>query len=81
MVKNQIDQTQNGIYVIKAEAWVRAEDFDASTEVINSTVAVTEGTVNIYSKWTCKAGRIILGKSNIAFLKVADIDPSDPFAQ
>lgn len=81
LVKDQTDQTQNGIYTITPEAWIRSDDFDKATEMYNSTVAVTEGTVNIYSQWTYKADHIVLGKSNIIFVKIVGIDPSDPDAQ
>jgi len=81
LVKDQTDQTQNGIYTITPEAWIRSDDFDKATEIYNSTVAVTEGTVNIYSQWTCKADRVVLGESKIIFTKLIGIDPSDPTAE
>jgi len=49
LVKNQVDQTENGIYVVGSGSWVRSEDFDGTpaAEVQGGAlVYVTEGTVN-----------------------------------
>jgi phage-related tail fiber protein len=47
LVKDQSTGSQNGIYVVAAGAWVRAVDFDASSEVRGGTVVpVSEGTAN-----------------------------------
>ena len=45
LVKNQADQTTNGIYVVAAGAWTRATDADANAEVTAGlAVSVLEGT-------------------------------------
>lgn len=45
LVKNQASAATNGIYLVKAGAWVRRTDADDSAEVTSGlTVAVTEGT-------------------------------------
>ena len=45
LVKDQTDQTENGIYDASATAWTRAKDFDGARDVVKGTqVLVTSGT-------------------------------------
>lgn len=47
LVKNQTTGSGNGIYVTGSGAWVRATDFDESTEVTNgAAVSIEGGTIN-----------------------------------
>lgn len=47
LVKNQSDQTLNGIYVVDADAWVRALDFNSVDNILPAAlVAVAEGADN-----------------------------------
>lgn len=78
LVKNQADQTQNGIYVIKSETWIRATDMDEAAEIQNSIVQVISGTVNNYTSWTCLVNNIVLGTTQITFVKVIGDDSSGP---
>lgn len=72
LVKNQVTASQNGIYVVKAGAWVRAPDMDASGDVgPNLQVVVSEGTTLADTLWQVTTnGTIILGSTNIAFGQV-----------
>jgi hypothetical protein len=47
LVKNQNTASQNGLYVVRATAWVRATDLDANTELNNGVlVYISRGTAN-----------------------------------
>jgi hypothetical protein len=46
LVKNQTDQTENGIYIADTSGWERAVDFDSNSDVATGTlVLVTAGTI------------------------------------
>jgi hypothetical protein len=47
LVKNQNTASQNGLYVVRTTAWVRATDLDANTELNNGVlVYISRGTAN-----------------------------------
>lgn len=46
LIKNQGTSSENGIYVVSAGTWARADDFSGATEVPGARVFVREGTVN-----------------------------------
>lgn len=47
LVKNQTDQTRNGIYEVQSGTWERTKDFDGNTDYVKgSLVYVTDGTIN-----------------------------------
>ena len=46
LVKNQTATEDNGIYVVAASTWARADDFNTSANVAGSTVNIQAGTVN-----------------------------------
>lgn len=81
LVKNQADQTQNGVYTVTATGsgivsyvLTRATDFDTSNEVYAGvTVPVLAGgTANGDTQWTqSTTGTITIGSSNIAFLETS----------
>lgn len=68
LVKNQSNQSQNGIYVVAAGAWSRATDADTWNELISAFTFVEEGTVNQDTGWvsTANAGGV-LGTNNVVF--------------
>lgn len=68
LVKNQITQTENGIYLCAAGAWTRATDANISAELENAIVPVEEGTSNADTTWRQTADSITLGSSNIIFV-------------
>jgi hypothetical protein len=53
LVKDQSSPEENGIYIVGAGAWSRAEDMDAWSEVPSAYVWVELGTVNADSGWVC----------------------------
>ena len=69
LVKNQTDQTDNGIYVVDTGAWDRAKDFDGVHDVVNGTlVMVIAGTTNINTYWRCTtADTVDIDTDNITF--------------
>jgi len=52
LIKNNTDATQNGIYVVAAGAWSRAEDANNSLELDRLTVLVQGGSTQSGSIWT-----------------------------
>lgn len=76
LVKDQLDKTQNGVYVIDATGGVlaRREDFAADKIILNNTfVNVMEGNSNGDTRWTIVSdGVLTVGTSNIVFVR--DID-------
>jgi len=67
LVKNQSNQTENGIYVAGASP-ARASDMDAGTEFSSAAVFVSEGSVNADVGFVCtNDGTVTVGSSNITF--------------
>ncbi len=71
LVKDQTTQTTNGIYVVSASAWTRADDSDIASEILGTTVYVEKGTVNATTQWCNNNTTITLGTTNITFVKIA----------
>lgn len=64
---------ENGIYIVKAGAWVRASDFDASSEVVNAAFFVEEGS-GAYSDsaWVCTTNApVTIGVTGLSFSQFA----------
>ena len=79
LVKDQLDNTQNGIYLIDATGAIltRREDFTAGKVILNNTfVNVMEGDTNGDTRWTIVGdGVLTVDSSTIIFVK--DIDTAD----
>ncbi|HHN48603.1 MAG TPA: hypothetical protein ENN08_06715 [Bacteroidales bacterium] len=71
LVKNQSDKTQNGIYDVKSDAWVRSADADESPELLNASLFVSEGTTQSDTAWVCTTDLINIGTTNIEFVQLA----------
>lgn len=82
LVKDQVTQTQNGIYVVTntgsgATNWIltRSSDYNNSTagQVVEGTfLAISEGTTNIASIWVeVGVNPIVIGTNNIIFQDVS----------
>ena len=70
LVKNQTDQTENGIYLCKSGSWVRADDMDAGSEFSGAAVFVQEGTANADTGYVCSNdGDVTIGTDNITFVQ------------
>jgi hypothetical protein len=68
LVKDQTDATENGIYVVAASSWSRADDMDEGSEFPAAAVFVTAGTVNDNLGFTCTNDSApTLGTDNIEF--------------
>lgn len=73
LVKDQTNQTQNGIYVVAAGAWSLASDDNSAAEMIpGMLVPVQLGTINAVTVWQLKANApIVIGTSILVFVEVA----------
>jgi hypothetical protein len=69
LIKNQTDQTVNGIYVVAASgAPARSTDMDAGSEFPGAYAFVEQGTVNGDTGWVCTNNApVTLGSTNITF--------------
>lgn len=84
LVKDQTDDTENGIYDVSTSAWSRAKDFDGPGDVVTGTmVLVPAGTTNANSFWrVTTADPITIGTSSIAFAQsVNQLAGVSPFAE
>ena len=72
LVKNQADQTTNGIYVADTGTWVRDTDFDGALDVTNGTI-VYIALGSTYSRkgfMLTSTNSITIGSSNIIFTQI-----------
>jgi hypothetical protein len=68
LVKDQTDQTENGIYVAASGSWARADDMDAAGEFSGAAIFIQEGTANADTGYVCtNNGDVTIGTDNIAF--------------
>lgn len=68
LIKDQADQTTNGIYTVNASgAPTRSTDADAAAELESAAVSVQEGTSNANTTWLQITDSITLGVSNIVW--------------
>lgn len=67
LVKDQTDQTQNGIYISAAGAWSRASDSDSAAELEGAAILVQLGTVNADKGFQQTSDNITIGVTNIVF--------------
>jgi hypothetical protein len=69
LIKNQTDQTANGIYIVQATgAPVRSSDMDAGADFPGAFTFVEEGTVNADSGFVCTTNSpVTLGSTNITW--------------
>jgi hypothetical protein len=68
LVKNQTNQTQNGIYVVAAAGWSRSTDMDVWSDFPGAFTFVEEGSTQADTGWVCtvNAGGT-LGSTNITW--------------
>lgn len=69
LIKNQTDQTANGIYTVNASgAPTRSTDMDAGSEFPSAYVFVEQGTTNADTGWVCTNNSpVTLGSTNITW--------------
>lgn len=83
LVKDQIDQTTNGIYVAATGLWTRDFDFDGSRDAAKGTLMlITEGSVNIGKVFELTtANPVLIGSSNLTFSQYqVGGTPTTPFS-
>ena len=68
LVKNQTDQTENGIYTSAVGAWTRTSDADTGTELEGAAVLIQEGSTQADEKYTQTADNITIGVTNIVWV-------------
>ncbi|CDO34039.1 hypothetical protein [Novosphingobium sp. KN65.2] len=70
LIKDQAAPAENGIYTVNASgAPSRAQDADTGSELVNATVAVSEGTTNADKIFTCTTNAsITLGTTALTFV-------------
>ena len=72
LVKNQTNQTENGIYDASSGAWTRSADSDTGAEILNSAMLIVGGTTNAGSQWSCSnTGAITIGTTNITYTQIS----------
>lgn len=72
LVKDQVDQTQNGVYVSAPGVWVRATNFDTWPEITGAIVTVIEGDTNASTVWLCSVPATgVIDVDNIVFAPVS----------
>lgn len=76
LVKNQTTASQNGIYVVAAGSWARANDMLAGSDASNASVFVENGTTQSDTAWVCTndtggsgAASSIVGTGDLTFIQ------------
>lgn len=71
LVKNQSTASENGVYVVNADAWSRASDADSGTELTAAfAVFVEAGTINADSGWVLTTdGAVTVGTTALDFVQ------------
>lgn len=69
LVKDQTDQTQNGIYVADTSTWQRARDFDGIRDAVQGTLVIVVSTTGLQTVYrlTTTANPVVFGTSSIVF--------------
>jgi hypothetical protein len=68
LVKDQTNQTENGIYVSAAGAWTRTADADTGAEILAAITKVLQGTTNIDRNFqNTNSTEPTIGATNITF--------------
>lgn len=73
LLKDQTDQTENGVYLFNGTgaALTRVTDADSGGELANKTVPVVSGSTLADTWWTCINDTITIGVTNIVFTQTA----------
>lgn len=70
LVKDQADETTNGIYNVQSGNWTRDADADGNNDFVDGTmVIVAQGTINKGSLWelNCTDNPVVIGTSQLVF--------------
>lgn len=73
LVKDQDEEMDNGIYVVKENTWVRAKDFEGSFDVVQGTMVLVNsgGSSAAFAYKVTTADDIVIGQHDITFEAVA----------
>lgn len=74
LVKNQTDQTENGIYLEDSGSWTRAADANTDAELEGMIVYVLEGDTNAEKAFKQQTDPVNIGSSNIVFSEYNYVD-------
>jgi len=74
LVKNQSDQTTNGIYVSSSGSWSRASDADTGDELNYAVVMVSAGATYVSSTWVVTSNNITIGTTAIVWANIIAAD-------
>ena len=74
LVKNQTNQTENGIYNANATNWTRTQDADTGEKLEHATTYITDGT-QFKQSYTCITDNVILGTTDIVFAQIEGYSP------
>jgi hypothetical protein len=71
LVKNQLDSTENGVYVVSSSSWTRSTDFYTNDDVFSGVrVFVVNGNTNGASEWYVSSeDPISLGLNDVLFTR------------
>jgi len=69
LVKDQVDQTTNGIYDASSGVWVRTADASTGSELVGAAIYVEEGTTHRQSQWTQSTPSVTIGVTNIVWVQ------------
>ena len=68
LVKNQTNASENGIYIVKADAWVRASDLNTGTTVSSGIFTfIEQGTTYSGSGWVLTSNNAVVGTDALTF--------------
>jgi len=76
LVKDQTDQTQNGIYIASDSGWSRSADFDGNRDVTEGTMFIVlygSTSAGWFYKLTTTSDPVVFGTDNITFEIVLDM--------
>ena len=78
LVKDQSDNTENGIYDASSSDWTRSKDFDGNRDAVKGTLVVTDGvsTALLFYRVTT-ANPVIIGTSALTFEAASEVQ--DPY--
>ena len=73
LVKDQTDDTENGIYDVNSGAWTRSPDFDGDRDAVTGTqVVISEGTVSAgYTYRLTSTNPVSIGTDSLTFVTSA----------
>lgn len=75
LVKDNVTQTENGVYVVATGAWTRADDCDGTpdSELVGAYVYVQSGTVNGSTGWVQSTpAPITVGTTSLVFVQFSN---------